>query len=168
MNNLFIHTQYLENYGTHDAPYMKFKGGNTYVMKNCGEFDKLNCGEFDRNLIASVVAQVKPYITTDLLKSNGGCEEYVTDVRVLKTGMTTNLYDITPTEFHIYNGSVNFMKVTDNREDGWMKNEILEMTESWTNERDSGTYKVSYLMEDGDFCESQDELKAWFTTKEVA
>jgi hypothetical protein len=82
MNNLFIHTQYLENYGTHDAPYMKFKGGNTYVMRNCGEFDKLNCGEFDRNLIASVVAQVKPYITTDLIKSNGGCEEYVTDVEV--------------------------------------------------------------------------------------
>ena len=36
MNKLVIKTQYLENYGTTEKPYMKFKGGNTYVMENCG------------------------------------------------------------------------------------------------------------------------------------
>ena len=58
------------------------------------------------------------------------------------------------------------MRITDNREDGWMKKEILEKTESWTNNRES--YKASYLMEDGDICDTESELKAWFEIKEVA
>ena len=58
------------------------------------------------------------------------------------------------------------MKVTDNREDGWMRKEILEKTETWTNNRES--YKASYLMEDGDICDTEAELKEWFEIKEVA
>src|SRR5210317_1758670 len=118
MNKLVINTQYLENYGTPESPYMKFKGGYTYVMNNCGEIDQ--------NQIATIVAQVKPYI----------------------------------------DGGVHFMKITDNRVDGWMRKEILEKTETWSNDRDC--YKVSYLMEDGDICDSEDEIKDWFKAKEVA
>ena len=40
MNKLVINTQYLENYGTKENPYMKFKGGNTYVMNNCGDLNE--------------------------------------------------------------------------------------------------------------------------------
>ena len=48
MNKLVIHTQYLENYGDSKDPYMKFKGGTTYVMSNCGELNE--------NEIATLVA----------------------------------------------------------------------------------------------------------------
>jgi hypothetical protein len=68
MNKLVINTQYLENYGTQEDPYMKFKGGNTFVLPNCGELDS--------NEIATVVARVRPFITTTLAESNGGCDEW--------------------------------------------------------------------------------------------
>jgi len=158
MNKLVINTQYLENYGTRENPYMKFKGGNTYVMNNCGELEQ--------NQVATIVAQAKPYITTDLLKSNGGCEEYILDVSVIGQRIKVDGGVNAPTEFHIVDGKVNFMRITDNREDGWMRREILEKTETWTNDRES--YKASYLMEDGDICDTEAELKAWFAIKEVA
>ena len=71
MNKLVINTQYMENYGDLESPYMKFKGGNTFVM--------FNCGDLTENEIATITAQVRPYITTTLLESNGGCEEYIID-----------------------------------------------------------------------------------------
>lgn len=158
MNKLVINTQYLENYGTQESPYMKFKGGNTYVMDNCGDHDQSH--------VATIVAQVRPYITTDLIKSNGGSEEYVTEFKVV--GQRIKVCDDweSPTTFHIVGDKVNFMKVTDNREDGWMRKEILEKTETWTNDRKA--YKASYLMEDGDICDTETELKEWFEIKEAA
>ena len=39
MQKLVIQTQYLENYGSPENPYMKFKGGSTYVMHNCGDIE---------------------------------------------------------------------------------------------------------------------------------
>jgi hypothetical protein len=64
------------------------------------------------------------------------------------------------------------MKVTDNREDGWMRDEILEQTETWTGDMSAtvkrADYKSEYLMEDGDFALGQKGLKEWFTAREVA
>jgi hypothetical protein len=158
MNKLVINTQYLENYGTSESPYMKFKGGNTYVMDNCGDLDE--------NQVATITAQVRPYITTTLIESNGGCEEYIIDTKVMGQRLPACDEWVTPTTFHIVGNKINFMKITDNREDGWMRKEILEKTETWTNNRKS--YKASYLMEDGDICDTEAELKAWFEIKEVA
>lgn len=158
MNKLVINTQYLENYGTSESPYMKFKGGTTYVMDNCGDLDE--------NQVATITAQVRPYITTTLIESNGGCEEYIIDTKVIGQRLPACDEWVTPTTFHIVGNKINFMKVTDNREDGWMRKEILEKTETWTNDRES--YKASYLMEDGDICDTEAELKAWFEIKEVA
>ena len=160
MNKLVIHTQYLENYGdSKKDAYMKFKGGTTYVMSNCGELNE--------NEIATFVARVKPYITTDLVKSNGGSEEYINGVKVVPhTEQVCADWDsVTEFSFDLF-GDVNFIKITDNREDGWMRKEILEKTETWTNNRES--YKASYLMEDGDICDTEAELKEWFEIKEVA
>ena len=163
MNKLVINTQYLENYGTKENPYMKFKGGNTYVMDNCGDLEQ--------NQVATIVAQVKPYITTDLIRSNGGCEEYIIDVSVIGQRLKVDGGLNAPTTFHIVDGKVNFMRITDNREDGWMKKEILEKTETWTHDQMGYSrlnYKVSYLMEDGDICNTESELREWFEIKEVA
>lgn len=166
MNKLVINTQYMENYGDRDKPYMKFKGGNTFVLPNCGELDS--------NEIATVVAQVRPFITTTLEESNGGCEEYIDDVKVVAHSekVCEDWETITEFCFNQFTGEVNFMKVTDNREGGWMRDEILEQTETWTGDMSGivkrAGYKSEYLMEDGDFALGQQGLKEWFTAKEVA
>ena len=158
MNKLVITTQYMENYGCAKDPYMKFKGGNTYELPNCGDLNE--------NEIATIVAQVRPYITTTLIESNGGCEEYIVDTKVVShtTKTVEDWETITEFCFDQFTGDVNFMKVTDNREDGWMKKEILERTETWTGDMSDtkrANYKSEYLMEDGDIV-NQKELGEWF------
>ena len=157
MNKLVIQTQYLENYGDEKDPYMKFKGGTTYVMPNCGDLD--------RNEVASIVAQVRPFITTTMAETHGGSEEYIISQEVVPHSDDLGLEAWeTVTEFNLIGGKVNFMKVTDNREDGWMKKSILEKTETWTGTA-RGTkranYKAEFLMNDGDFVLEKD-LKEWF------
>ena len=60
--------------------------------------------------------------------------------------------------------------MTDNREDGYMKDDILELTESWTmapaNERLD--YKAEYLMSDGDLVIGGEGLKEWYISYEAA
>jgi hypothetical protein len=158
MNKLVINTQYMENYGDLESPYMKFKGGNTYVM--------FNCGDLTENEIATITAQVRPYITNTLLETNGGCEEYIIGRAEMIEHSQPHAADWeTVTQFSITkSGQVNFMKVTDNREDGWMKKEILERTESWTGDMSDtkrANYNDMYLMNDGDLLE-QRELGDWF------
>jgi len=57
------------------------------------------------------------------------------------------------------------MKVTDNREDGWMRKEILERIEAWVGDMSSETkrkeYTDEYLMEDGDFVYGPKGLSKW-------
>jgi len=155
MKKLVVQTQYLENYGSRENPYMKFKGGSTYVMPNCGEIE--------RNEIATLVAQIKPYICTDFKQSNGGMDEYITDVSVeLHQAKVCEDWE-SVTQFNIVGGNINFLKVTDNRDDGWMKAGILEKTESWSNDREN--YKAEYLMDDGDFVLEKD-LNEWFKENE--
>ena len=156
MNKLVIQTQYLENYGDSDKPYMKYKGGTTYVLPNCGDLNK--------NEVATIVAQVRPFITTTLDETNGGCEEYIIHTDVVPHSEKVCEDWETVTEFNLIGGQVNFMKVTDNREDGWMKKSILEKTETWTGialGTKRANYKAEFLMEDGDFVLEKD-LKAWF------
>ena len=74
MQKLVIQTQYLENQGSRSNPYMKFKGGNTYVYKTSNELDQ--------NQIATIVAQFKPSLM-DLESSNGGCEEFILSAKVV-------------------------------------------------------------------------------------
>lgn len=159
MKNLVINTQYMENYGDRDNPYMKFKGGTTYVMPNCGDLNE--------NEVATIIARVRPFITTTLEESNGGSEEYIIDFDVVKKSdiHVPTWETITEFCFDRFTGDVNFMKVTDNREDGWMKKEILERTETWTGDMSTDSkrkdYYDEYLMEDGDIV-SQKKLGEWF------
>ena len=157
MKKLVIQTQYLENYGSRENPYMKFKGGSTYVMPNCGDMNS--------NAVATLVAQVKPFICTDFAQSNGGMDEYITDVSVEDHNKKVCEDWETVTNFWLTDGTVGFMKVTDNRVDGWMKSGILEKTESWSNDREN--YKAEYLMSDGDIVLEKD-LNEWFESSQAA
>ena len=157
MNKLVIETQYMENYGNMENAYMKFKGGSTYVM--------FNCGDLTENEIATIVARIRPYITTNLIESNGGSEEYILSQGVMDHKDAHCADYETAIQFSFGpSGQVNFLKVTDNREDGWMKKSILEKTETWTGDMSTtkrSNYKCEYLMENGDFVLEKD-MKEWF------
>lgn len=165
MKKLVIQTQYQENYAAHnedyvhgvDAPHWKFKGGSTYVLPNCGDAD-----------VDAVVEAVAEYITW----SNEASKEYITSAYVADWSDKVCESWETVTEFSLLSDEPTFMKVTDNRQDGYMRSEILEKIETWVGclETDSGRkdYKVEFLMEDGDFAVGMAELKSWFETKEAA
>ena len=152
MKKLVITTQYMENYGNAEKPYMKFKGGSTYVMPNCGDLDS--------NEQATLVARVRPFITTTLVDSNYGCEEFImSDAIVDHNEKVCDEWE-TPIQFSFNGADVNFIKVLDNQsEAGYLKKSIIERTETWTNNREN--YKVEFLMEDGEFCKSNAEVNAW-------
>ena len=164
MKKLVIQTQYLENYAAWDwdgqgqCPQgWKPKGGSTYVLPNCG-------ADVDMD---AVVDAVSPHITTN----NDHTREYIISYEVVDSNVQVCEDWETVTEFNFIGGNVNFMKVTDNREDGYMRREILEKIETWTmgeGYMDRNNYKVEFLMEDGDFVVGNDELVEWLDAAEAA
>ena len=159
---LVIQTQYKENYACHNEdyvhgvsePYWKFKGGSTYVVPNILATDINECQD--------ILEKVRPLITY----GNAGSEEYILDEEIVENYVKVCQDWETPTEMFIDGDKVTALRVIDNREDGYMKDEILEMTESWTMTPENGRkdYSATYLMRDGDECNSQEELKNWFDT----
>ena len=161
---LVINTQYRENYGSHDwdgkgecPQYWKFKGGSTYVVPNFT--DSVN------------ITEVMKTLTTLITYGNSGSEEYIIDYNIVDNSekVCEDWETVTQIFYNKIDGSitdVTALKVTDNREDGWMRSEILEKTEAWTMLPDSerAKYAASYLMRDGDICNGQEDLKNWFDT----
>ena len=154
---LVINTQYRENYGSHDwdgkgecPQYWKFKGGSTYVVPNI-------LGESP-----DILKRVRPLIEY----GNYGSEEYIIDYEIVENNAKVCEDWETVTQIFIDGDKVTALKVIDNREDGYMRDEILELTEAWTMLPNSerSKYTGSYLMRDGDICNSQIDLKNWFDT----
>jgi len=155
---IVINTQYRENYAAHnedydhgvDTPHWKFKGGSTYVVPNFSDWNKAS----------EVMKELDSLITY----GNAGSEEYIIDWEIVEDNAKVCESWETVTQIFINEDNVTALKVTDNREDGYMRSEILELTEAWTMlpESERSEYSASYLMKDGDICNSQDELKEWF------
>jgi hypothetical protein len=165
MQKLVIHTQYRENYGAHDwdgtgecPQYWKFKGGNTYVVPNFKDFNNVN------GVISKLIAEA------GITYKNYGSEEYILDWDIVPHSEKVCEDWETPTEIFIHKDKITAMKVIDNREDGWLKREILEQTETWTMlpENERKDYSTTFLMEDGDIVEGQAGLKEWFNSQEAA
>tara|TARA_B100001057_G_C22539648_1_gene829039 strand:- start:215 stop:709 length:495 start_codon:yes stop_codon:yes gene_type:complete len=164
MQKLVIQTQYRENYaypdwdGKGECPQgWKYKGGETYVIPNFK----------DINNVTEVMKQLDALITF----GNDGFEEYILDWEIVPQNTKVCEDWETPTNLWLNPvGKWEAIKITNNRDDGWMRSEILEKTESWimapNNERVQ--YKAEYLMEDGDFAINDDGLKQWFNNKEAA
>ena len=162
---LVINTQYRENYAAHNEDfvpgvtpdYWKFKGGSTYVVPNT------NYNSVGDGLIKKLSALIE--------YSNPASEEYILDWEFVNDNETPWPEYENPIQIFVKGSKVTALKVTNNRgEYGWMRSEILELTEAWTmlpgSERTD--YSGSYLMEDGDIVEGQPGLKEWFEIKEVA
>ena len=164
MQKLVIQTQYKENYawpdwdGKGECPQAwKFKGGDTYVINSFKDFDK----------VTEVMKQLDALITVD----NDGFKEYILSWEIVPQSKKVCEDWETVTQLWLNPvGKWEALKITDNREDGWMRKEILEKTESWTMapENERLQYKAEYLMEDGDYAINDDGLKEWFKSKEAA
>lgn len=164
MQKLVIQTQYRENYaypdwdGKGECPQAwKFKGGSTYVINSFKDFNK----------VTEVMKQLDALITI----GNEGFEEYILSWEIVPQARKVCEDWETVTQLWLNPvGKWEALKITNNRDDGWMRSEILEKTESWimapNNERVQ--YKAEYLMEDGDFAINDDGLKEWFNNKEAA
>ncbi len=157
---LVINTQYRENYAAHDEDYVhgvseahwKFKGGTTYVVPNFKDVNN--------------VTEVMKQLTTLIEYGNPGSEQYIIDWEIVENNAKVCEDWETVTQIFIDGDKVTALKVIDNREDGYMRDEILELTEAWTMLPNSerSKYTGSYLMRDGDICNSQIDLKNWFDT----
>ena len=164
MQKLVIQTQYRENYaypnwdGNGECPQAwKFKGGETYVVNSFKDFNK----------VTEVMKQLDALITF----GNEGFEEYILSWEIVPQSRKVCEDWETVTQLWLNPvGKWEALKITDNREDGWMRKEILEKTESWTMapENERLQYKAEYLMEDGDYAINDDGLKEWFKSKEAA
>ena len=164
MQKLVIQTQYRENYaypdwdGKGECPQAwKFKGGETYVVNSFKDFNK----------VTEVMKQLDALITF----GNEGFEEYILSWEIVPQSRKVCEDWETVTQLWLNPvGKWEALKITDNREDGWMRKEILEKTESWTMapENERLQYKAEYLMEDGDYAINDDGLKEWFKSKEAA
>jgi len=157
---LVINTQYRENYAAHDEDYVhgvseahwKFKGGTTYVVPNFKDVNN--------------VTEVMKQLTTLIEYGNPGSEQYIIDWEIVENNAKVCEDWETVIQIFIDGDKVTALKVIDNREDGYMRDEILELTEAWTMLPNSerSKYTGSYLMRDGDICNSQIDLKNWFDT----
>jgi len=176
MAKLVINTQYRENYAAQnedyvhgvDETYWKFKGGSTYVVPNFKDVNN--------------ITEVMKTLTTLIEYGNPASEEYIIDYRiedkntakVCESWETVTKIFIDDPKPGVANPHVTALKVTDNRPDedgygGYMRSEILELTEAWTMlpESERSDYSASYLMNDGDIV-NHSELKEWFEIQEAA
>ena len=166
MAKLVINTQYRENYAAQnedyvhgvDETYWKFKGGSTYVVPHFKDVNNLT--------------EVMKTLTTLIEYGNPASEEYIIDYRIedKNTAKVCESWETFTEIFENTPGVFNALKITDNREDGYMRSEILQMTEGWTmlpNSERSG-YRVQYLTQDGDIQGSQSELREYLESQEVA
>ena len=163
---LVIQTQYKENYGYPEwdgkgecPQYWKFKGGSTYVLPHFTDF----------NNVKEIVSKISKLIEY----SNPASQSYVLNWSVEENNekVCESWETITQVFINKKTGDVVAMKVIDNRPDedgygGYMRDEILEKTESWTMmpEGERKGYSATYLMRDGCECDSEAELKNWFDT----
>ena len=164
MQKLVIQTQYKENYGfpewdgKGECPQAwKFKGGCTYVINSFKDFGN----------VTKVMDQLNELIA---FKNDGFCEYILfweivpQSKKVCEDWETVTQLWLNPV------GKWEALKITDNREDGWMRKEILEKTESWVlgANQERLQYKAEYLMQDGDYVINEEGLKEWFNSQEAA
>ena len=70
MSKLVIFTQYIENYGSAEEPYWKFKGGSEYVVEGL-DFDA------DYEWATARVDQILNKVRDQVEVSNDFCEEFI-------------------------------------------------------------------------------------------
>ena len=135
-----IYTQYMENYGTAEKPYWKFKGGSTFVIEG------LTDEQADR-----AVKTGCPTICSLIEYDNPGAREYVCGVVPMADDKAIGEPWETVTKLVYVGGRWIATEVEENGEYGYMRREILRKRAAWVmlpgGER--GEYKCEYELRDG-------------------
>ena len=154
---LVISTQYRENYGDSESPYWKFKGGDTYVVKNISERDASRIRENGIPTLASLINY-----------SNSMSSEEVIGFSILEDDAVVCEDWESPIEL-VYNksdGCWYFTRFTKN--DGSFRTPIASRFERWIQEegsRERSDYEATFYMTDGSVVAYED-LENWFKNYE--
>jgi hypothetical protein len=136
-----IYTQVRENYGSADAPYWKFKGGDTYIVPDLSVEQTLKVKE---NGIPTLKALIE--------SKNAGFEEYVIDYAVFDNDAVVCEEWETPFELRWVSGRWVATRTVENGEYGYMRSEVERKTEDYDmlmgGEREN--YRAVYTMRNGD------------------
>ena len=158
MSKLVIHTQYKENYGAHDwdgkgecPQYWKFKGGNTYVVR-----------DLSAQHINKIAEHGIPTLTDLIEYSHEGSMEYILDWEIVDDNAPEGEEWETPIEFQWRGDRWTCLKFTTNDEFGYMRSEILAKSEQWIplSQSERSDYQCQYKVANGWFDQNDPQLKA--------
>jgi hypothetical protein len=163
---LVLQTQNKENYAYFNddyvvgesAPYWKMKGGSTYVIHGLS-VKQVQVPGFWEEAYSMIES-----------KSEAACEYIIHDELIddRDFDVTKHIEEWeTAIDMYYNDGKFTAMKISNNRDMGYRRREILEVIEAWDVEK-AGTrsnYKATYLMEDGDIVDSLG-LTEWFKSME--
>ena len=166
MSKLVIQTQHRENYGAHDwsgegecPQYWKFKGGDTYVVRNLSSAHINKIAEHGIPTLTKLIESKSEYfeeyiINYEIVEDDvPECEEWETAIQL---------------EFDPEYREWCAERVTVNDEYGYMSKDILEKREFWIpqpmGERDR--YSQEFTMVNGAVL-SYSELEDWFAKEDA-
>ena len=154
MSKLVIQTQHRENYGAHDwdgvgecPQYWKFKGGNTYVVRN-----------LTSQHINKIVEHGIPTLSSLIEFRSEAFEEYILGWEIVEdTAKECDDWD-SVIEFEWNIDRWTCVRVTNNDEFGYMRREILAKSEAWIPlpNGDRSDYRCEYKT-----------LKGWCTAEQL-
>ena len=128
MSKLVIQTQHRENYAAHnedythgvDQPYWKFKGGNTYVVR---DLSVAHINKIAQNGIPTLTALIE--------SKNEAFEEYILGWEIVDDSAPECEEWESPIEFQWRGDRWSCLRFTTNDEFGYMRKEILAKSEQW-------------------------------------
>ena len=167
---LVIQTQHKENYGAHNwdgkgecPQYWKFKGGNTYVVRDLSSAH-----------INKIADQGIPTLTKLIESKSEAWEEYILGWEIVDNSAKECDDWESVIEFQWSIDRWTCLRVTNNDEYGYMRQEILAKSEQWIplEGGDRSDYKCQYKTANGwfehDDPQLRSEIAAWDNAKECA
>jgi hypothetical protein len=165
MSKLVINTQHKENYGAHDwdgegecPQYWKFKGGNTYVVRD------LTAAHINK-----ISEQGIPGLTALIESSDHYFEEYILDWEIVEDSAPECAEWDSAIEFQWNIDRWCCVRVSENGEYGHMRQGIVRQLEQWIplEGGERSDYSARFDMADGANI-AYSELGAWFDAREAA
>ena len=157
MQTLVITTQHRENYGAHDwdgkgecPQYWKFKGGNTYVVRDLSTAH-----------INKIAEQGIPTLTKLIESSDHYFQEYILGWEIVEDDAPEGEKWESPIEFQWKGDRWTCLRFTTNDEFGSMRREIHAKSEQWIplEEGERAHYACQYKVDNGWFESDDPKLK---------
>ena len=157
MQTLVIQTQHRENYGAHDwdgkgecPQYWKFKGGNTYVVRDLSTAH-----------INKIAEQGIPTLTTLIESKSEYFQEYILGWEIVEDDAPECEEWESVIEFQWRTDRWTCLQFTTNGDHGYMRREILAKSEQWIplEAGERAHYACQYKVKNGWFDSNDPQLK---------